>query len=269
MGLPATGKTALYRNPLSEVVDFLNKYHKDQYKVYNLCTRAQDQYDPEKFGGNVVRGSRHRMPRARAQAPSLRGPALLIGCGRSAAPPHRPRARARAQASFPFADHGVPPLILVDTLAHSVKSWVEASPERIVCIHCLAGKGRTGLMVCAALLLLGVFTSAGEAPTALLLSPPSPAPPFFPVATGGEVAPPAAEGEGRPESPGVRGALPPAMLCYAMLCYAMLLPPLPSPFPAPRLPRPPPPQSPSSHTQARAPSPSSLGTSTPARSRTA
>ena len=67
-----------------------------------------------------------------------------------------------AQASFPFDDHGVPPLRMVDALAHSVKEWVGASPDHIVCIHCLAGKGRTGLMVCAALLLLGAFTSAGE-----------------------------------------------------------------------------------------------------------
>ena len=109
----------MYRNPMTEVCDFLNKYHDGQYKVYNLCTRPQDQYDPGKFGGNV--------------------------------------------ASFPFADHGVPPLAVVDELAHSVQNWVTSAPERIVCIHCLAGKGRTGLMVCAALLLLGSFSSAGDA----------------------------------------------------------------------------------------------------------
>ena len=119
MGLPSSGLTAMYRNPMTEVCDFLNKYHDGQYKVYNLCTRPQDQYDPSKFGGNV--------------------------------------------ASFPFADHGVPPLAVVDELAHSVQNWVTSAPERIVCIHCLAGKGRTGLMVCAALLLLGSFSSAGDA----------------------------------------------------------------------------------------------------------
>ena len=79
MGLPSSGLTAMYRNPMTEVCDFLNKYHDGLYKVYNLCTRPQDQYDPSKFGGNV--------------------------------------------ASFPFADHGVPPLAVVDELAHSVQNW--------------------------------------------------------------------------------------------------------------------------------------------------
>ena len=32
-----------------------------------------------------------------------------------------------------------------------VQAWLGVSPDRVVCIHCLAGKGRTGLMVGAAL----------------------------------------------------------------------------------------------------------------------
>lgn len=58
MGLPAEGTSALYRNPQSEVIRFLNTYHEKQFKIYNLCTRPQDQYDPEKFGGSVVRTAR-------------------------------------------------------------------------------------------------------------------------------------------------------------------------------------------------------------------
>jgi len=119
MGLPCTGVSAIWRNPQSEVIRFLNTYHENNFKIYNLCTRPQDQYDPEKFGLSV--------------------------------------------ASFPFEDHGVPPLEMVDALARSVQSWLGASPERVVCIHCLAGKGRTGLMLCAALLLMGVFDNARDA----------------------------------------------------------------------------------------------------------
>ena len=59
MGLPCTGTSALYRNPQSEVVRFLNTYHEANYKIYNLCTRPQDQYDPGKFGGSVVRLPHH------------------------------------------------------------------------------------------------------------------------------------------------------------------------------------------------------------------
>ena len=57
MGLPCTGRTAMYRNPLTEVVAFLKKYHQDQYKLYNLCTRPKDLYDPEKFEVRVMRVS--------------------------------------------------------------------------------------------------------------------------------------------------------------------------------------------------------------------
>ena len=65
-------------------MEFLNKYHADNYKVYNLCTRAQDQYDPEKFGGNVVRRSRRQ--RTREPLP----------------PPHRPRVGVLRARRRPF-----------------------------------------------------------------------------------------------------------------------------------------------------------------------
>ena len=41
--------------------------------------------------------------------------------------------------------------------------WCERWSHPTVCVHCLAGKGRTGLMVCAALLRLGVKSSARDA----------------------------------------------------------------------------------------------------------
>ncbi len=119
MGLPCTGRSALYRNPMKEVQRFLEQRHGENFKVYNLCTRPKDQYDPDCFGGRV--------------------------------------------ACFPFEDHGVPALHTVDALARSVAEWLAPSPDRVVCIHCLAGKGRTGLMVCAALLRLHAFGSAREA----------------------------------------------------------------------------------------------------------
>ena len=42
MGFPATGKEALYRNPLPDVQRFLNIYHPgDACKVYNLCSERE------------------------------------------------------------------------------------------------------------------------------------------------------------------------------------------------------------------------------------
>mmetsp|Transcript_23000 Transcript_23000/g.52147 ORF Transcript_23000/g.52147 Transcript_23000/m.52147 type:complete len:499 (-) Transcript_23000:745-2241(-) len=119
MGLPATGVSGIYRNPQGEVIRFLESFHGGAFRIYNLCKRPQDQYDPEKFGGSVE--------------------------------------------CFPFEDHGVPPLRVVDALAASVQAWLSVSSDRVVCIHCLAGKGRTGLMVCAAMMKMGIVKASREA----------------------------------------------------------------------------------------------------------
>ena len=162
MGLPCTGVSAMYRNPQSEVIRFLNTYHEHHFKIYNLCTRPQDQYDPEKFGLSVV--SRHtighhcpqqhncaacmhkcmcmcmcmyvhmhqpfpplearpysELPRAPPQAsfPSER----TTGRHPNPNPKTNPIPLTRnAQASFPFEDHGVPPLEMLDALARSVQA---------------------------------------------------------------------------------------------------------------------------------------------------
>eukprot|EP01126_Amoeba_proteus_P066819 TRINITY_DN9742_c0_g1_i3.p1 TRINITY_DN9742_c0_g1~~TRINITY_DN9742_c0_g1_i3.p1 ORF type:complete len:494 (-),score=135.54 TRINITY_DN9742_c0_g1_i3:73-1479(-) len=52
LGFPSIGKEALYRNPLTEVVRFFEHYHKDHYKLYNLC--AERTYDTTKFHGRVA-----------------------------------------------------------------------------------------------------------------------------------------------------------------------------------------------------------------------
>jgi len=51
MGYPSSGKEAIYRNPLSEVQDFLEAKHKGHYKVYNLCEERL--YDKSLFNGRV------------------------------------------------------------------------------------------------------------------------------------------------------------------------------------------------------------------------
>eukprot|EP00993_Chasmostoma_nieuportense_P000119 NODE_1108_length_1653_cov_24.275229_g1041_i0.p1 GENE.NODE_1108_length_1653_cov_24.275229_g1041_i0~~NODE_1108_length_1653_cov_24.275229_g1041_i0.p1 ORF type:complete len:496 (-),score=121.34 NODE_1108_length_1653_cov_24.275229_g1041_i0:37-1524(-) len=38
MGFPSTGREALYRNPYESVRLFFDTYHKDKYRVYNLCS---------------------------------------------------------------------------------------------------------------------------------------------------------------------------------------------------------------------------------------
>ncbi|KAI7756502.1 hypothetical protein M8C21_014491 [Ambrosia artemisiifolia] len=58
---------------------------------------------------------------------------------------------------FPFDDNHVPPLPLVKELCESVHSWLSSDPKNIVAIHCMAGKGRTGLMVCSYLVYTGML----------------------------------------------------------------------------------------------------------------
>ncbi|XP_050227814.1 phosphatidylinositol 3,4,5-trisphosphate 3-phosphatase and protein-tyrosine-phosphatase PTEN1 [Mercurialis annua] len=57
----------------------------------------------------------------------------------------------------PFDDNHVPPLEMVKKFCESVYSWLSQDPRNIVVIHCMAGKGRTGLMVCAYLVYSGMI----------------------------------------------------------------------------------------------------------------
>ncbi|XP_067290086.1 putative tyrosine-protein phosphatase TPTE [Pseudorasbora parva] len=53
MSFPSSGKQALYRNPIREVVRFLDAKHLDHYKVFNLC--SEKGYDPKFFHYRVER----------------------------------------------------------------------------------------------------------------------------------------------------------------------------------------------------------------------
>ena len=61
---------------------------------------------------------------------------------------------------YPFPDHNAPPFEMIRPMCLSVEKWLDEHPKNIVAIHCKAGKGRTGVMVCALLLHGGLFQSA-------------------------------------------------------------------------------------------------------------
>uniref|UniRef100_A0A7N5JKU5 Phosphatidylinositol 3,4,5-trisphosphate 3-phosphatase TPTE2 n=1 Tax=Ailuropoda melanoleuca TaxID=9646 RepID=A0A7N5JKU5_AILME len=53
MSFPSSGKESFYRNPIKEVVRFLDTKHQDHYQVYNLCSEGA--YDPKYFHYRVQR----------------------------------------------------------------------------------------------------------------------------------------------------------------------------------------------------------------------
>lgn len=106
MGFPSEKVEAAFRNPMKEVLRFLELKHKDHYKVYNLCSERG--YDIQKFYNRV--------------------------------------------GLFPFDDHNAPPFELIYQFCKDVADWLAKDKENIAVVHCKAGKGRTGLMICAWLL---------------------------------------------------------------------------------------------------------------------
>ncbi|XP_055449285.1 phosphatidylinositol 3,4,5-trisphosphate 3-phosphatase TPTE2-like isoform X3 [Psammomys obesus] len=53
MSFPSSGKQSFYRNPIQEVVRFLDTKHPNHYQVYNLCSERA--YDPKRFHYRVRR----------------------------------------------------------------------------------------------------------------------------------------------------------------------------------------------------------------------
>ena len=123
MALPSTGIEGAIRNSRQQVLEHLKQYHEDRYLVFNLCAESRYQYDRSVFS--------HKL------APEG---AVLI----------------------PIKDHGVPSLYQIADFCQQAMNWLNQNADNIVVVHCLTGKGRTGVMVACLLLASKICNNAPE-----------------------------------------------------------------------------------------------------------
>eukprot|EP01029_Cantina_marsupialis_P028451 TRINITY_DN776190_c0_g1_i1.p1 TRINITY_DN776190_c0_g1~~TRINITY_DN776190_c0_g1_i1.p1 ORF type:complete len:478 (-),score=98.35 TRINITY_DN776190_c0_g1_i1:220-1653(-) len=58
---------------------------------------------------------------------------------------------------FGFPDHHAAPLEILWNCCQIIHQWLESDKDHVIAIHCLAGKGRTGLMISSYLMFCGVI----------------------------------------------------------------------------------------------------------------
>lgn len=59
------------------------------------------------------------------------------------------------EAGWP--DHQAPPFMTLIEVLKCIDSWLKIDQENVIVVHCLAGRGRTGTIICCYMLYAGIF----------------------------------------------------------------------------------------------------------------
>eukprot|EP01028_Stygiella_incarcerata_P011674 TRINITY_DN66_c0_g1_i1.p1 TRINITY_DN66_c0_g1~~TRINITY_DN66_c0_g1_i1.p1 ORF type:complete len:404 (+),score=92.30 TRINITY_DN66_c0_g1_i1:129-1340(+) len=65
--------------------------------------------------------------------------------------------------TFNFADHHPPPIEMLHEMCVAMHEFIRKDPRNVVMVHCLAGRGRTGTLICAYLVYSGYCKTPEDA----------------------------------------------------------------------------------------------------------
>ena len=66
-------------------------------------------------------------------------------------------------SGYHFPDHYAPtPFTFLPKIAKLAEIWLKADSENVIAVHCNSGKGRTGTVICAIMLYIGLYDNAED-----------------------------------------------------------------------------------------------------------